>query len=170
MWRDHFPKYLFGAVLSVQVLHQEPDVVLGTRGFPRRSLARPGMTVPAKGCKCWQGDKVSAMPSRSLGNSELLCTESGWAGPRRSDYPVRSSAEPQVELQERRSLPKCYSSWNKTQRQSSPHIPLIPWIGFIYSFGGDSGFHSRYLSLTWTESLGGNLICMWESLVLLLCD
>ena len=29
-------------------------------------------------------DKVSAMPSRSLSNSELLCTELGWAGPTRS--------------------------------------------------------------------------------------
>ena len=29
-------------------------------------------------------DEVSAMPSRSLSNSELLCTELGWAGPTRS--------------------------------------------------------------------------------------
>ena len=28
------------------------------------------------------------------------------------------------------------------------------WIGFIYSFGADSEFDSRYFSLAWTESLG----------------
>ena len=60
------------------------DVGLGTRGFPRRSLARPGVRVPAKGSECRQGDEVSAMPSKSLSNSEQLCTESGWAGQMRS--------------------------------------------------------------------------------------
>ena len=57
---------------------------LGTRCFPRRSLARPGARVPVKGSECRQGDEVSAMPSRSLGNSELLCTELGQAGVTRS--------------------------------------------------------------------------------------
>jgi hypothetical protein len=61
-------------------------------------------------------------------------------------------------LQERRCLPKCYSSWNKRLRQqSSSRTPLILWIEFIYSLGGDSGFDSRYLSLAWTESLGETL-------------
>ena len=45
----------------------------------------------------------------------------------------------------------------KTQTMSSSRTPLIPWIGFMYSFGGDSGFDSRYLSLAWTESLGETL-------------
>ena len=39
-------------------------VGLDTRVFPRRSLARPGARVPAKGSKYRQGNKVSAMPSR----------------------------------------------------------------------------------------------------------
>ena len=44
-------------------------------------------------------------------------------------------------------FPSVNSSWNNRLRQrSSSRIPLIPWIGFIYSFGGDSGFDSRYLS------------------------
>ena len=71
------------------------DVGLGTRGFPRRSLARPGVRVPAKGSECGQGEKVtsaasasvvrstsiSAVPSRLLGYSGQPCTESGRAGP-----------------------------------------------------------------------------------------
>ena len=57
---------------------------LGTRGFPWRSLSRPGTRVPAKGSKCRQGDKVSAVPSGSLSNSKLLCTEPGQAGLTRS--------------------------------------------------------------------------------------
>ena len=62
--------------------------------------------------------------------------------------------EPQVALWERKSIPKCYSSWNKRlRRQSSSCVPLIPWIGFIYSFERHSGFDSRYLSLAWTASL-----------------
>ena len=46
------------------------DVGLGTRGFPWRSLARPGARVPMKGSVCRQGDEVSAVLSRLLGNSE----------------------------------------------------------------------------------------------------
>ena len=63
---------------------KKSPVGLGTRGFPRRSLVRPGVRVPAEGSECRQGDEVSAMPSKSLSNSEQLCTESGWAGPMRS--------------------------------------------------------------------------------------
>ena len=71
---------------------------------------------------------------------------------------MRSAAELQVALQERRSLPKCYSFWNKRlRRPSSSLTPLIPWIRFIHSLGADSGFNSRYLSLAWTESLGKRL-------------
>lgn len=40
----------------------------------------------------------------------------------------------------------------------------------MYSFGGDSGFDSSYFSLVWTERAWGKLVCMWEGLVLLLCD
>ena len=56
----------------VQALPLGKLVALGTRGFPRRSLSMPGARVPVKGSECRQGDEVSAMPSRSLGNSELL--------------------------------------------------------------------------------------------------
>jgi hypothetical protein len=58
---------------------------------------------------------------------------------------VRPEEGPQGDLlQERRSLPKCYSSWNKKLRgQSSSRSPLISWIEFIYSFGGDSSLDSR---------------------------
>jgi hypothetical protein len=59
-------------------------VGLGTRGFPWRSFARPGGRFPAKGSECRQGEEVSAMPSRSLGNSKLLCTDLGRAGLMRS--------------------------------------------------------------------------------------
>jgi hypothetical protein len=59
-------------------------VGLGNRGFPRRSLSRPGARVPAKGSKCMQGDKASAVPFRSLGNSEPLWTDWGLAGQRKS--------------------------------------------------------------------------------------
>ena len=47
-------------------------VGLGTRGFPVRSLSRLEGKDPAKGSECRQGDKVSSMPSRSLGISEPL--------------------------------------------------------------------------------------------------
>ena len=56
---------------------------LGTRGFPRRSLSRPGGKAPEKGSECRQGDEVSAMPSRLLQDS-LSSTESGQAGPGKS--------------------------------------------------------------------------------------
>jgi hypothetical protein len=69
VWVLTFSRYLFGAVMSVRATHREPDVGLGTRGFPQRSLSRPGVRVPEKGIECRQGDKVSAMPSRSLSNS-----------------------------------------------------------------------------------------------------
>lgn len=36
-------------------------VGLSTRGLPRRSLARPGMRVPAKGHKCRQGGEVASL-------------------------------------------------------------------------------------------------------------
>jgi hypothetical protein len=83
---------LQGTFLNVTRDH----VGLGNRGFPQRSLAKPGLRVPAKGREGRQGDKVSAVPSRSFGNSELLCTESGRAG--EANYPVRSVAGPQVAL------------------------------------------------------------------------
>jgi hypothetical protein len=76
-----------------------------------------------------------------------------WLGQREANYLERSAAGPKVALWERRSLPKCYSSWNKRLRKwSSSQTTLIPRIRFIYSFGGDSGFNIRYLSLVWTES------------------
>lgn len=46
---------------------------LGTRGFPQRSLVRPGVRFLAKGSVCRQEGKVSAMPSRSLSNSKQPC-------------------------------------------------------------------------------------------------
>jgi hypothetical protein len=67
-------------------------VDLGTRGFPRRSLARPGARVLAKGSKCRKGNEISAVPFRSLDNPEMGCAV---LGHREADYPVRSVAEPQ---------------------------------------------------------------------------
>jgi hypothetical protein len=40
------------------------------------------------------------------------------------------------------------------RRRRGSHTLFIPWIGFIYSFGGDLGFDIRYFSLAWTKSLG----------------
>jgi hypothetical protein len=133
-------------------------VGLGTWGFPWRSLARPGARVRAKGSECRHGDKVSAMPSRSLGNSELLCIELGRAGLMRSQISSEEcggtsggSSGEKISSQELLLLEQ------KTQTMSSSRTPLIPWIGFINSFGSDSGFDSRYLLLPWTESLGETL-------------
>jgi hypothetical protein len=53
-------------------------------GFPQRYLARPGVRILGKGSECAQGGKVSAMLSMSLSYSKVLCTESGQAGPVRS--------------------------------------------------------------------------------------
>jgi hypothetical protein len=64
-----FLQYPFGEVLYVRAPHWEPDMGLGTRSFPQRSLARPGVTVPVKGSKCKQGDKY--LPCL-LGCSETL--------------------------------------------------------------------------------------------------
>jgi hypothetical protein len=36
-------------------------VGLSTRGLPWRSLARPGMRIPAKGSKCRQGGQVASL-------------------------------------------------------------------------------------------------------------
>ena len=69
-------------------------VGLSARGFPRRSLARPGVRVPAKESERGQGGAVtsawsatavgsasiSATPSRLLSYSAPPCTESGGAG------------------------------------------------------------------------------------------
>ena len=63
-------------------------VSLSTRDFPWRSLARPGVRVPATGRECGQGGEVFAEPSRSalrLG--------------REANYPMRSAAEPQAKPQ-----------------------------------------------------------------------
>ena len=57
-------------------------VSLSTRDFPWRSLARPGVRVPATGRECGQGGEVFAEPSRSALN-----------------YPMRSAAEPQAKPQ-----------------------------------------------------------------------
>jgi hypothetical protein len=82
-------------------------VGLGTRGFPWRSLSRPGTRVPVKGSKCRLGGEISALPSRSVTPSR---SELSWVGLGRQEayYPVRSVSRPQVALRERRSLPKCY--------------------------------------------------------------
>ena len=94
----------------------------------------------------WLQAKMKFLPCLPGHSVTLSCFALSWVGlgQREADYSVRSAVEPQME---RRSLPKCYSSWNITLRwQSSSRAPLIPWIGFIYSFWGDSGFDSRYLS------------------------
>jgi hypothetical protein len=62
-------------------------VGLGNRGFPQRPLSRQGGKAPARGSEFGlrsEGDKASATPSRSLGNSEPLRTESGQAGSAKS--------------------------------------------------------------------------------------
>ena len=77
-----FLQYLFSTVMSVRAPHQEPDAGLGTRGFPRRSLVRPGMRVPEKGSECGQGG-MKSLPCLS-GHSEWLWIELGQVEPRRS--------------------------------------------------------------------------------------
>jgi hypothetical protein len=94
-------------------------VGLYTRGFPRKSLARPGTRVPVKGSECGQGGEVSSLlplwwspPLLSLQcpNSMLPCTELGWVWPKRSQVAREECGRASGELQESRSLPKCYSS------------------------------------------------------------
>ena len=72
--------------VSVQALLWAPDMGLNTRGFPGKSLARPGARVLAKGSECRQGGQGStkSLPSKSLSNSKRLCTESSQAGRMRS--------------------------------------------------------------------------------------
>lgn len=137
---------------------------MGTRGFPWRSLSRPGARVPVKGSECRQGDKVSAMPSRSLGNSELLWTESVQAEVTKSDKPSiqwevwwdlrwlfgREDLFPSVTIQ---------LLEQKTQMKEYFSRTFNSLNGFIYSSGGDSGFNRRYLSLAWTESLAETFAC-----------
>jgi hypothetical protein len=78
----------------------------------------------------------------------LLGVGSGWANEKLTiQWRVQQNIK--QHFGESRSLPNTYNSWNK--RLSSSHTPLIAWIGFIYSFGGDSGFNSNYLSLACTE-------------------
>ena len=50
-------------------------VGLGTRGFPQRSLSRPGEKVPAKGSECRQGDEVSELSRVWLGHQSLQSSE-----------------------------------------------------------------------------------------------
>jgi hypothetical protein len=106
-----------------------------------------------------------AMPSRTLSDSKshsaLSLVGLGWEK-LTSQWGVRQDLG---WLLEKEDLPRCYSSWNKRLRQwSSSRTHLIFWIGFIYSFGGDSGFNSRYLSLAWTESLGKTLFACGKAL------
>ena len=70
------------------------DVGLCTRGFPRRSLARPGARVLVKGSECRQGRKVASTASAAaVGTTSSLlclqviqpCTESGRAGSLKAD-------------------------------------------------------------------------------------
>jgi hypothetical protein len=101
-----------------------------------------------------KGDKVSAVSSRLLSNLEPLCTEPGQGGPKRNQLSSEECGGTSGSSSGEKISPKCYRSWNKRPRRwSSSRVPFIPWIRFIYSFGGDSGFDSRYLSLAWTESL-----------------
>ena len=65
------------AVLPMPVVDKPTSAVLlflrvglSARGFPRRSLARPGVRVPVKGRECTQPRSLSCL------NSVLLCTES----------------------------------------------------------------------------------------------
>jgi hypothetical protein len=99
------------------------NVGLGTRGFPQRSLSRQGVRVPVKGSECKQS--LLCLSHSALSPVRL--------GQREANYPVRSAAG--VALQER-SLPKCYSSWNKRLRQrNSSRIPLIPWMDLYTVLG-----------------------------------
>jgi hypothetical protein len=86
---------------------------------------------------------------------------------------VRSVAGPRVALKERGRedlFPSVtYSSWNKKLRQrNSSRILLIPWIDLYTLLGliqGLTAGTSHWLGLRFW----GNLICMWEGLVLFLC-
>jgi hypothetical protein len=49
-------------------------VCLCTRGFPQRSLAQPGVRVPVKGRKCWQGGEVTSTASAAIVGSPSVST------------------------------------------------------------------------------------------------
>jgi hypothetical protein len=132
----------------------------------------PGLVLAFQQREASTGREMKSLPCL-LGHSVTLSYSAlsrVRLGQGEADYSVRSAAGPQVALLERRSLPKCYSSWNKRlRRRSSSRTPLIPWIGFIYSFGviqGSTADASHWLGLR----VLGNIICMWEGSVLLLLD
>ena len=53
------------------------DVGLGTRGFPWRSLARPGARVPVKGSKRRQGGEVvSSASAAAVGSTSVSAVPS----------------------------------------------------------------------------------------------
>jgi hypothetical protein len=115
----------------------------------------PGLVQGFQRRKASAGRETKSVPCPPGRSVILSCSELSWVwlGQWEADCPVRR-------LFRREDLfPNVkYSSWNKRlSRRSSSRAPLTPWIGFIYSFGDDSGVDSRYLSLAWTESLGKTL-------------
>ena len=121
---------------------------LGTRGFPWRSLARPGAKALAKGS---QGGEVNLSPSvtaREESQSLPKCHSQGG-----------ESISPQVSQLLGQSSGK----------QSSSCTPLFPGsdlhtvLGMIEDLTAGT---SHWLGLR----IWGNLICMWEGLAQLQCD
>ena len=109
-------------------------VGLGTRGFPWRSLSRPGGKVPAKGSECRQGDKsLPRLPSHLVtpSLSELSHV--------RLDQTIQWGVRPDLQWLFRREdiFPSvAYSSWNKRLRQrNSSRIPLIPCMDLYTVLG-----------------------------------
>lgn len=117
------------------------SVGLGTRGFPRRSLARPGVRVPVKGRECTQPRSLSCL------NSVLLCTESDQLA---SEECIRASGSFRIaDLS-----PSVTALSTKALMTEQFSHTFIPCFRLIFSLGDDSGFDIRYFSLAWTESLG----------------
>jgi hypothetical protein len=99
------------------------DLYSGRVGRPQQWEVSAGRDT--KPLQCFPGRLVT--PSLSELSQVRL-------GQRKANNPVRNVAEPPAALQERRSLSKCYSSWNKRLRQrNSSRIPLIPCMALLYT-------------------------------------
>ena len=147
-------------------------VGLGTRGFPQRSLSRPGASIPVKIREYRQWDEVSAMPSRSLGDSKLLWTESGQSGPSKSQLSSEECGETSGGSSgEKISSQVLHTALGTKDSDKGIVLAFLYFPGWIYiQFWGWFRVRQQVplIGLDW--EFGKNLICMWEGLVLFLCD